>query len=566
MTTPTFATHHDVLRQFQNEALSGIQAGRYHPFVYPYRALGVNLVILYLLAPPTKSRWVHLLRYPLFAFLVFHSIDGIVSSRSTYVTVAYGVGLLNSWAVLWSATLIIFNDARTKFQRIEEVSHPVRSLSPHGQGETSSQPLGNGSVPEQGRDAASLRRRQEKRREDGNINADGLARGHNESYIEDQAEDGQDAAYRYQSLPSTFLHRLDWVLDLVSSFRGPRWGHQVSNLTPPPSAIQHSMRNATSDPETHPELTFKPPTPFSYITRRQLLQRTLPELLINYLTLDILKTFTMTDPYFWSLGPSSPSPFTFPGPTRLLLSAAYTYAALQAIFLLAPLVFACLLGPKRIGAHAWPWLYTPYFGSPRAICKKGLAGAWGLWWQQLFRFGFQEAGEAIGRLLDGMSGDDDVSGRDSIEPEKRGWGKKTQKGMVMRVVVAFGLSGVLHACASHTAMGPTRPVTGSAMFFWVQPLGLMGQKVVCAWMAKKGWIDKLPWFVREAGNLGFVVAWFALTGPLIADDFARTGIWLFEPVPLSPIRGIRGHGWWRWGGTWVRWHTADRWWMSGLAF
>ena len=380
MTTPAFATYHDVLRQFQNEALSAIEARRYHPFVHPYRALGVNLVILYLLAPPTKSRWVHLLRYPLFAFLVFHSIDGIISSRSTYVTVAYGVGLLNAWAVLWSATLIIFNDARTKFERIEQFPHPVKSLSPLGQGETSSQPLGNGSVPEQRKNAASLRRRRQKPGEDGNINEHSLARGRDQSQFEDRSENEQDAFFRYQSLPSSFLDRLDWVLDLVSSFRGPRWGHQISNLTPPPLSIQASLRNTTSDPDVHPELTFKPPTAFSHITRRQLLQRTLPELLINYLILDILKTLTMTDPYFWSLGPSSPSPFTYPRPTRLLLSAAYTYTALQAIFLLAPLVFACLLGPERVGAHAWPWLYTPYFGSPRAICRKGLAGAWGLWW------------------------------------------------------------------------------------------------------------------------------------------------------------------------------------------
>lgn len=53
------------------------------------------------------------------------------------------------------------------------------------------------------------------------------------------------------------------------------------------------------------------------------------------------------------------------------------------------------------------------------------------------------------------------------------------------------------------------------------------------------------------GNWVGTVGWLYLTGPLLADDFARCGIWLFEPVPVSIVRGGLGERWWCWGGRWV---------------
>jgi hypothetical protein len=40
-----------------------------------------------------------------------------------------------------------------------------------------------------------------------------------------------------------------------------------------------------------------------------------------------------------------------------------------------------------------------------------------------------------------------------------------------------------------------------------------------------------------------VLVWCILTGPLVADDLAATGLWLYEPVPVSFIRGLKGEGW-----------------------
>jgi hypothetical protein len=63
----------------------------------------------------------------------------------------------------------------------------------------------------------------------------------------------------------------------------------------------------------------------------------------------------------------------------------------------------------------------------------------------------------------------------------------------------------------------------------------------------------------------FAAGWLALTGPLLVDDFARCGVWLFEPVPVSLVRGLTGQGWWCWGGRWVGWWQGRYWWETGIA-
>ena len=520
------SSYHDVLFQFQQKALAGIQTGEFEPFTYPYRSLGPNLLILYLLIPPTRSKLVHYLRYPLFLFIVYHAVEGVIRCRSPMVTVAYGIGLLNGWAVLWSACLLIFNDARTEHRRIEEVYVKRAESAPiFGDGDERSREGQEGLSASHG-----LRHRNVP---DGDVQPKELSSRGPTSPSDTRID------YRWQALPQNALHRLDWVADLVSSFRGPRWSHQISGLAPPPPHIQSRLQ----DP------SHSTPTPYSTITRAQLLRRNLPQFLLCLLALDFLKSTAIKDPYFWSLGPSSPSPFPYPGQTRVLLSAAFAYVSLQTIFILSPLVFACLLGPRVIGQHAQPWLYAPYFGSPRAVAKKGLAGAWGQWWQQVFRYGFEQAGEAAAKAFGG-----------------KGWEARTGKGGLLRVAVAFGCSGILHACASQTTVNASRPISGSFTFFMVQPVGLLGQRAASRWMRANGVTDWLPGWVREGGNLVFVMVWFMLTGPLVADDFAASGIWLYEPLPFSLFRGLRGQGWWFWGGTWVRWHTASKWWQSGLAF
>ncbi|KAI4116386.1 MAG: hypothetical protein LQ338_007724 [Usnochroma carphineum] len=526
-----------VLDKFYADYHAAVIAGEYQPFVWPYRTLGPYLVVGYLLLPPTHSRIVYLARYPLFALICYLSVTTIRECRSPAVTVGYGIGLLNAWSILWSATLLIFNDGRRDYQRIERQERPYTSpenndsLVENVQGETSAL---DGSTKDDLRSLHPLAEvpqstttsSQDPETDYPEVFAAQEPPDHNETYI-------------WQSLPASFLHRLDYILDLVTNFRGLRFTHQSPyNTLPPPPHIRSSLPSPSPPPSL--------PTQH-YPTRRTLFTKNLVPFLLCSLALDILKYLTSLDPYFSTLPPSIPSPFPYPRTTRLLLSLLFTYCSLLNIFLLAPLLLACALGPSAIGAHASTWLYPPYFGPLSSIPEKGLAGLWGGWWHQLFRYAFESAGDFVaGKLL-----------------RLR---KNSPSGSAARVFVAFCCSGVLHACASYTILGPTHPIRNSFAFFAVQPFGIVGQRALSVWLKENGYREAVPLWMRKVGNVVVVVAWCLWTGPWIADEFARGGIWMYEPLPVSLVRGVKGEGWWRWGGEWVRWETGDRWWRSGLTF
>jgi hypothetical protein len=74
-----------------------------------------------------------------------------------------------------------------------------------------------------------------------------------------------------------------------------------------------------------------------------------------------------------------------------------------------------------------------------------------------------------------------------------------------------------------------------------------------------------PTSIRRTTNVCFVAFWLYTTGPFLTDDFARSGVWLFEPLPVSFMRGLTGQGWWKWGGRWAGWSDRPEWWLKGIA-
>lgn len=501
-----------------------IQTGSYRPYVWPYCAIGPYLMIFYLLLPPTKSKTVIFLKYPIFVAIIFLSAEAIIHCRSAWATYGYGIGLMNAWAILWSATLLIFQDARLEARRIE-----ARTQAPGENGKSKTSVPDNASLSTGLQRTETLTNRGVTER-----STTGLQSVEEESAQWTPISTRPDF-YVWQDLPDSFLHRLDWVLDLGFSFRGPRWTHQIAMLPGPPRHVQVSLADSK----------FQPANKESQRSRQDVMRHFLPRFIVCNIMLDILKNLAMQDPYFWGLSFDHPSPFAWPRASRTLLSVIFVYHSLQNIFLLAPIVGCVLLGTERIGEHGWPWLYPPYFGPLSTIANKGLAGAWGQWWQQLFRMAFEQTGDFVGNRV--------------------GWDKRTQRGVMLRVVLAFLCSGILHACASYTTIPATKPWHALA-FFVVQPIGTFAQRAFSIWLKTKGWRDRTPEKIRQLGNIMFVVVWFYFTGPMIADDFARCGIWLYEPIPISPIRWLRGQRWWRWTEPLVKWHADETWWKSGFAF
>ena len=524
----------DVLTAHRTLYATLISTNTYQPFVYPYRAFGLHLFGAYLLIPPIDSRKspalaivVDWARYPVFVIASWLCIRAMLECRSPSVSVGYGIGLLNSVGILWMAALIIFGDARSEARRIERVRGDEMDVGVNGEARGSNADT-NGDL------GGGLRRRAthdsptERKQNGQDIQAVGAMR------------------FRWQRLPHQFWHRVDWVTDLVFNARGIRWSHQISGLPYP----DVSSLSAFADPifRRSSTLSAASPRPLrsrTYPTRSALILANLRSFIINLVALDILKYLVLQDPYYWGIPDPGPSPFQLPKNFRIVLSVASTYCFLWSFFLLSPLVYCGLAGERYLGDHAWPWLYPPFNGSPTLIGRKGLEGVWGGWWHQVFRYGFEQAGEFVGRSL--------------------GWEKRTVKGSVLRVAVAFICSGYLHACSSYTTLPETKPIN-PFLFFALQPAGIIFQRAVAGWMRRIGLRDKIPSIIRQTCNFLFVIAWFRLTGPLIADDFAKSAVWLDEPMPISVVRGLRGEGWWVWGGQWARWHKADRWWRSGIAF
>lgn len=546
-------SHHDVIAYYHRQYDECVRARTCTPFLYPFASLGALVAILYLLIPHQNRPWLRSARFLVWAFMAAFSLYTMVCTKARAMAPAFGVGLIASWGVVWVWTILVVHDAQTDFRRIER-SSAVRKkgMDAKGQGYAEPDHLQDGFV-----DSKSI---------------DNIANTGNGHCSETKSTERlPQEEYCWQSYPQHgFLQRLDWVLDIMSNFRGVDWNWRPASIPPPPLSIQAQLqpKSPSTDYKSHPSephtphhhrRSRHPPTPL--LTRRALLEQNLRLFLTGYLILDAVKTLMNHDPYFWGhISPSAPTPSYLPSFIttstillriyRLALSQLGTQWALQTLFSLSPLFFCGLLGNR-----GEPWMYPPTWGPYSLVLDRGLAGWWGQWWHQTFRFAFDGPGRKLVAML--------------------GWSPRGPKGSVVRLAVAFGLSGCLHAAGSFTAAGRTWPVREAMLFFLLQPVGMAAAAVVALlarwWCGTKRW----PRALKRTLRWVYVHVWFYYTGSLLCNDFARGGVWLFEPLPVSLFRGLglgpEGDGFWCWGrgsgekGL-VWWHSGERWWLSGFAF
>ncbi|CAK3939945.1 Hypothetical predicted protein [Lecanosticta acicola] len=528
MLPPTLETPREVKQHYDLVYDQLIASGEYHPFLYPWATLGFGVIIIYLLLDHRKAPALRSLRFPLFGFLCAFSAWCILTNKARSPAASYGVGLVSAWGTLWTGAIMCFNDCQTDFKRIERA---------HGSASMKSTNVPNGGHVPNGRVKAA-----------------------------DQSPSTGPAHRKgrlyWQPYPSTpFKDRLEWVIDIFCNFRGVGWNFGTHGIPPPPSWAQAELHDNSKEdicnPPTDPadEITTSTTGIRRFTSRRALLQNCLINLTIGFFALDLIKLIMHHDPYFWGYTTTSTAPLWLPPPIRasrillksyrLLTSLAGVSLALNEIFRLGPLFFCALLGPSRIGLRGAPWMNPPdFYGDFRAVLDKGLAGWWGSWWHQTFRFAFEAPGSALLAHL-------------SIP-------KTSQKGKLLSLFIAFALSGSLHACGSHTQLGATRPLRGPCCFFLLQPLGILAQTLLLPYLPKK------PHFLVRVYNFLFVMVWMYFTAPLLVDDFARGGVWLYEPLAFSPLRalglGARDDGCWDlWYGL-VFWRRGEGWWDTGIAF
>lgn len=510
-------TPREVTRYYNSVYEHLIDSGQAIPFIYPWAGAGAFAVIGYLLIDHRQHKWT---RHVVYSFLLAFQLWCIQTTRAVHPAAAFGVGILSGWGLLWVFAVMVAKDCQTDFVRLERRK------------------------PGASDDASSP---------NGNVASGSVSKVKHKPSISDASE------LYWQPYPSKLVDRLDWIADVFCSFRGVGWNFQTSGVPRLPKQIEAQIHSNVGPPSESEAMTVSRTGIRRMADRNQLLRKCLRDLIIGYLVLDVVKTVMARDRYFIGyMNAAAPSylptivqhSYFLTKSYRLIVSLVGIYFALREIFTLGPLFFCYVIGPRWIGLRGETWMNSPdMFGKFSNIFEHGIAGWWGGWWHQVFRFGFEAPTD---RILESLN----------VE-------KKSQTGRLISLFVAFTLSGLLHACGSYTQLGDTRPIRGPFTFFFLQPFGIIAQLLVSHTLKEIGLSQAVPKPVRQATNFALVHIWLYFTAPLLMDDFAKGGVWLYEPLMLSPLRGLgfgaRDDGLFCWWNGIAFWRTGRTWWDTGIA-
>lgn len=356
--------------------------------------------------------------------------------------------------------------------------------------------------------------------------------------------------YFWQPYPENFFTRIGWVTDLILSFRGQGWNFSIPSNPPLPPNIAESLGEPVTTTLTSRVGVQR------FASRTELAKYQLPKFLACYIILDFIKMHIIWDPYMRTGDVSLPAPpYIAWLPTgghifvRRLIQLVGILTAIEYTELLSPLVFCLLLGPTSfLGLRGASWQYPTTWGGPHIILSKSLNGLWGGWWHQTFRIGFAAPSNYLIR---------------------HHWmSRKSISGQMTALLIAFAISGSLHLCGSLSQLPETRPF-GPMRFFLLQVPGILIQTLFLAIFSKQ--IERFPLWSRKFANGLYSFIWLLITSPSFVDDMNRGGVWMFEPLPFSPLRalglGPHGESMWPWkdiyGAYWEG--TRGRWWESGWA-
>lgn len=479
------ASHRDISAWRKQVYLEGLIDGSHDRTAVQVFFYCNFLVFLYLLTPSLKGAAI---RYGIFAANFAVQLAVILRCRSPHPAIGIMVGFFCGWNTLWSANLLIFNNARDRYRK-------VKRLSP--------------------------------------------------------------TSYEWQSLPKDFVSRIGWAADLVFNSRGIGWDWKVSGTPSRPPRVEASLEKITTAEAEKKDFPRTSAGRVRFEERGQAIRHYIWLLIQAYVVLDAIKTVTSHDPYFWGLL-DAPPPSYLPeliksSPTlttsyRTIIAVLFIWQALQLSFTIPQLFLLVAFTPDTAGSNAEAWLYPDQFGGYNTVATRGLAGFWGGWWHMLFRASFQSGSRWLSKKL--------------------GLSPKSQLGLVIELTTSFTLSGVLHAAASTTMIGPTKPWTKMYLFFALQPIGIINEIVFAYFMGK--YLGKyIPKPLAWAAHLTFTHLWLYFTGPLLAYELATGGQFLYEPVPFSIFRGLGfgspGDGFYCWEGLNVGWYSdSARPWLSGL--
>jgi len=517
--------------------------GSLRPFVFPYHLYGMFLLVIYLLIPHTNNRIIYEARWVVLAVICALQWKTLQDSTSMSMATGFATGLISAWGVVWAWTWLVWMNPQRDAKRVQS-RKATPKIEHNGTANGSAEShIGNGS-------AISIQIGDTRKRVQANGHAkEEQSNGHAAAK---EATSGKEVSveYYWQSYPSSFSARFSWVTDLLVNFRGPGWNWAIPPL---PTLPPHVKARLGEEVDAASRTGVSSIGLRRFNTRRELFNSRVPRFILGYFALDVLKVIMKSDPYY-TFGPNTytlPSYLQGLSPLTIrfihqLVSSLAIIISLEMVFYIPPLTISLLFGPRLFGLRAEPWYYPSTWGSFSNILTKGLNGLWGSWWHQTFRFVFSAPTNYF--IREGY------------------FTPKSMTAKISALVFAFGISGFLHAGGSISQFPKTHP-SHAPVFFMLQALGILIQTTFCSVFHPQ--IKRLPTWLRKTGNLLFTLGWLFETGYWLSDDFARGGIWLYEPIPVSPLRGLgfgdTGDGWWCWEQIGVGWYTGRRWWESGIA-
>ncbi|KAM7209082.1 hypothetical protein V8F20_000691 [Naviculisporaceae sp. PSN 640] len=512
-------------------------------FVFPYSLLGSTIVpIIYLTIPHKNRPWLYQARWAVAAVMVALSVDLMTNGTSSAnVVVSYSTGLVACWGLIWGLTILLVLDPQFEAARVMK-RRRRKNLEKVGGGRN-----GAGNNECQGKEVAI-----------------------DESVA--LLQDEYEHYWQYYPSEGTFMERLGWVLDLTVALRGVGWNFAPSTVPhpqqPPPRSSADSEYppvNLSSTPVTSRIGTIRHRTYLSFTLNR------LANIAIGLLIIDLCTLIARRDPYF-ALGPNYPPstlpPFlaSLPPQTLSLLRSLTSFIALLAGLnfylclyqLLSCLLFTCVFPKSWSSSYCANelWQYPEPFGPfVLNVLDGGIAGFWGGFWHQTFRIGFVAPVTYLDKqgYLSGMS---------------------KQGKQILGMASAFTLSASIHAAGAYTSIPDTTQISAPFLFFGGSFLGIMLEQLVPRFFSRQ--VERMPRWLRRMANLIFVALWLHITGKsTFLDDMSGAGLFLFEPIPFSPLRwlgvmdsGLKGDGnWWRWDGEYLlRWVPGreGRWWEAGF--
>jgi hypothetical protein len=197
-----------VLKHYRETFKARVAAGAAKHMTLPYSTFGAFILPGLYLAIPHKNRpWLYQARWAVLAAVIGFNVKMISETSSTNMAFSYAAGLMGFWGCLSSMALLVWTRPQFEMERIRKRRKRAGALqngsAEHGRSNgaaTTGAVAGNGEVSEVKRRLAAA----------------------DAKVAEDETVKDAEYEHYWQAFPEdgTFLERLDWVIDLMTNFRG----------------------------------------------------------------------------------------------------------------------------------------------------------------------------------------------------------------------------------------------------------------------------------------------------------------------------------------------------------